>query len=223
MKQFSRRLLGIALVSLILAACAAVPVYKPLSPRIGVVCPDIFPSKTFRAVHQISMSSALVGKSQFIGAVKGEPARDALHAVLMSVEGMVLFEAVLETEELRIISAFPPLNDPAFAKGLMADVSFLLLKPPGAPAEMGADQQGFAACRWPTVAGGLIEQAVMKDGAVRIRRYDPGKRATGEALVWPPFDRGLPAKMRLKSVFPAPYTIDLTLMEMEFVDEEATP
>lgn len=169
MKAFSCHLFEIFLFVLVLTACAAIPQYKPLNPQSGAVCPDIFSAKAFRTVHQIELNSAHIGKSIFIGAAKVEPARDALHAVLMSVEGMVLFEAECEGADLRVISAFPPLNDPAFAKGLMADVLFVLLKPAGPPAEQGIDEQGLTACRWPTGAGAILETASMPDGNIRIR------------------------------------------------------
>ena len=218
MKAFSYRLFKIALLMLMVTACATVPQYKPLNLQSGAVCPDIFPSKAFRTVHQIELNSALIGKSILIGAAKVEPGRDALHTVLMSVEGMVLFEAECEGADLRVISAFPPLNDPAFAKGLMADVLFVLLKPAGLPAEQGIDEQGLTACRWPTQAGSVLETASMPDGAVRMRLYDGDKRTMKEAVASPPFTRGVPAKIKLKAFGPANYTIDLTLIEMEFID-----
>lgn len=218
MKIFPCRLFRIAFLALTLTACAAVPQYKPLSPQSGTTCPNIFPYKAFRAVHTIELNNALIGKRIFIGAAKVEPERDALHAVLMSVEGMVLFEAKAEGGNLRVIRAFPPLNDPDFARGLMADVSFLLLNPLAAPVERGADEQGLTACRWQTEAGGVLEQTFVRDGAIRVRRYDGQRRTIKEAVALPPFDRGMPTQIRLRSFIPANYTIELTLINMEFVD-----
>ncbi len=218
MKNFPCCLFKIAFLTLILAACVAVPQCKPLSPQSGTTCPDIFPDKAFRAIHKIEMNNALFGKSIFIGAAKVEPQRDALHAVLMSVEGMVLFEAKVEGGDLLVISAFPPLNDPDFTRELMADVLFLLLKPAAAPAETGADEQGLTACRWPTEAGGVLEQTLMREGAIRMRRYDKQRRTIKEAVALPPFDRGMPTQIRMRSFIPVNYTIELTLINMEFVD-----
>jgi hypothetical protein len=218
MNPFCYRLFNIAFLVLALTACAAVPPYKPLNPQSGVTCPGIFPSKAFLVVHKIELKSALIGKGVFIGAAKVEPQKDALHAILMSVEGMVLFEAEYENGDLRIIRAFPPFNDLAFAKGLMADVSFVLLKPAGGPIEQGVEGQGLTACRWPAEANAVLETALMSDGAVRIRLYGGDRRAAKEALAWPPFDREMPARIRLKAFSPYNYTVELTLIDMEIVD-----
>lgn len=218
MNPFFHRLFNVAFLVLALTACAAVPPYKPLSPQSGVACPGIFPPKAFWVVHKIDLKSARIGKGVFIGAAKVEPQKNALHAVLMSVEGMVLFEAEYENGDLKIISAFPPLNDPAFAKGLMADVLFVLLKPAGGPVEQGVDGQGLTACRWTAEADAVLETALMPDGAVRMRLYGGDRRAAKEALAWPPFDREMPARICLKAFSPSNYTIELTLIEMGFVD-----
>lgn len=218
MKAFSPGLLTIALFMLALTSCATGLHYKPLAPQSGATCPDIYPAKAFRAVHQIEINSSLGGRSIFIGAAKVEPERDALHVVLMSVEGLVLFEAESEGGNLRVISAFPPLNDSAFASGLMADVSFVLLKPVGRPVEMGSDEQGLTACRWLTGTGAVRETTLLPDGAVRMRLYDGQRRMLKEAAALPPYDRGMPAKIRLRVFGPANYNIDLSLIAMEFVD-----
>ena len=218
MNPFFYRLFNVAFLVLALTACAAVPSYKPLSPQSGVACPGIFPSKDFWVVHKIDLQSARIGKGVFIGAAKVELQKNALHAVLMSVEGMVLFEAEYKNGDIKITSAFPPLNDPAFAKGLMADVSFVLLKPAGGPVEQGVDGQGLTACRWTAEADAVLETALMPDGAVRMRLYGGDRRAAKEALAWPPFDREMPARICLKAFSPSDYTIELTLIEMGFVD-----
>lgn len=216
MKKLSCPFFAVVMVILTLTSCAAVISYEPLRPQNGMVCPTVFPEKAFRAVHRIEMESARIGKSIFIGAVKCEPDKDALHAVLMSIEGMVLFEAEVKKGDLRIINAVSPLNDPAFARGLMADVSFLLLKPAGTPIETGTDEEGMAACRWTTANGGVFEQTLMRNGAIRIRIYNSAKRLNREALAMPPFDRGLPAEMRLTVYGPAKYFIDLKLLNSIF-------
>jgi len=218
MNPFSYRLFNVAFLVLALTACAAVPHYKQLIPQNGVVCPGIFPPKAFRVIHKIELKSAVIGKVVFIGAAKVEPQKNALHAVLMSVEGMVLFEAEYENGDIKIISAFSPFNDPAFARGLMADVLFVLLKPAGGPLEQGVDGQGLTACRWKAEADAVLETALMPDGAVRMRLYGGDRRAAKEALAWPPFDREMPAWICLKAFSPSNYTIELTLIEMGFVD-----
>ncbi|MBN1381804.1 MAG: hypothetical protein JXA41_09030 [Deltaproteobacteria bacterium] len=219
MKKTPHLLWGIAFLVSILTSCAAVVTYEPLKPPSpGAVCPTIFPETDFRAVHRIEISSARSGKSAFIGAVKCEPDKSTLHAVLMSAEGMVIFEAAVKKGAFRIISAFPPLDDSVFARGLMADVSFLLLKPAGMPMETGLDRQGLMTCRWSAAAGGVIEQSMMRAGAVRIRRYNQAGRITKEALALPPFDRGLPVAMHLKVSGPVKYFIDLKLLEVKWVN-----
>jgi hypothetical protein len=218
MKRSITHLCEIVFSIMALAACAGVSPYKPLTAQISIACPDVFARQSFRAVHQIEMESALSGKSLFIGAAKATPDDDALHTVLMSVEGMVLFEGEMKKGVLRIISAFGPLNDPDFARGLMADVSFLLLKPATLPAESGLDDKGLKACRWPSFGGGVTELTSLGEGAVRIRRYDEKRRITKEAMAMPPFDRGMPAGIVLKSFRPAKYTIKLKLIEVEFIN-----
>jgi hypothetical protein len=218
MKRVSCRLFNVVFLVLALTACAVIPPYKPLSPQGGVTCPGLFPSKSFWVVHQIDMKSVRIGEGVFIGAAKVEPLKAALHTVLMNVEGMVLFEAEYENGDIKIISAFPPLNDPAFARGLMADVLFALLKPACGPVEQGVDEQGLTACRWAAEADAIFETALLPDGVVRMRLFGGDRLVVKEALTSPPYDLGMPARISLRAFHPSYYTIELTLIELGFVD-----
>lgn len=218
MKPSFVRLPGVVFFALAVTACAAVSPCKPLGPQSGGACPGVFPSKAFWVVHQLDLQSPLVGKGLFIGVVKAEPRKGAVHAVLMSVEGMVLCDAEYEKGVLKIISAFPPLNDPAFSRGLMADVSFLLLAPEGAPSEQGVDGQGLAVCRWQAEGGAVLETAQLPGGAIRTRLCGGEGGVIKEALASPPFDRGMAARIWLQVFGPSRYTLGLTLIEAGFVD-----
>lgn len=211
-------LIKTCIVIFLFAACTSARELRPLSVQSGVLCPDISPGETFTAIHQIVLSHAAIGKSVSIGAVKADPRTGELHAVLMTLEGLVVCEAKTGGGRVEVLRALPPLNAPGFAEGLMADVAFLFHTPSGKPVEIGLDEEGNPACRWRTEEGGILETARMPKAGVRTRLYDREGAILKEALASPPFNHGLSAQTRLKVFAPVNYTLDLTLIDVEGVD-----
>jgi hypothetical protein len=100
----------------------------------------------------------------------------------------------------------------------MADVAFIFLPPLGPPAQRGLNEEGLPACRWNRKDGTLVETAFAPTGVARARLYGEGGTLLKEALAWPPFARGLPARSRLRVFGPVDYILDMTLIETERID-----
>jgi hypothetical protein len=208
-------LFKIPAILLILTSCVPVSQIKPLRGQSEAVCPVMSPIETFTAVHRIEMTQGRMGKTLAIGVVKALPRSGVL---LMTTEGMVMFEAKVEGGQTEVMRALPPLDTSGFAEGLMADVAFLFLSPLGPPAERGLNEEGFPACRWQLKDDTLVETAIAPMGVARARLYGRGGILLKEALAWPPFTQGLPAQSRLRVYSPVDYTLDMTLIEAEKVD-----
>jgi hypothetical protein len=204
---------------LLLAGCTFLPSLKPLQEQSGAaVCPAISPAASFTAVHRVVLSHAAMGQSVGLGVVQADGRTGALHAVLMTLEGLVVCEAEIDGGQTHVLRALPPLDKPGFAEGLMADVAFLFLAPAGTPTEVGADEENNPACRWQSADGPLSETLLLPQGVVRKRLYGRDGTVLKEAMALPPFTHGLPAETRLQVFAPVRYTIEMTLLDREQVD-----
>jgi hypothetical protein len=97
-----------------------------------------------------------------------------LHAVLLSPEGITLFDASTGAAGVTIHRAVPPFDRPAFAGGLMSDVAHAYLAPTGEPAAIGVGSKGETVCRWSEQANDTIDVVLRADGPRAIRTFHEG-------------------------------------------------
>jgi hypothetical protein len=92
--------------------------------------PVVFPAGRWQFVHSISFHLAKGGDGTSIG-VLALDSRE-IHCVLITVEGLTLFEArSMEGGPIEVIRAVPPFDNQEFAAGLMGDVRMIFQKPQG--------------------------------------------------------------------------------------------
>jgi hypothetical protein len=113
--------------------------------------PVVFPTGRWQFVHSISFRLPNGGDGTAIGVLVLDGRE--IHCVLMTVEGLTLFEArSMEDGPIEVIRAVPPFDNQEFATGLMGDVHTIFRKPQG-KAEIGRLADGSpvfrysAACR----------------------------------------------------------------------------
>jgi len=106
-------------------------------------CPTLFPQGNYQFVHLIefSMAGGNHGTAMGVTVIKN----DTIESVLMTVEGFVLFSAVL-TDTLSVTRAVPPFDKPGFAEGMMADIKTIFLEPEGL-IQRGQQADGTPTCR----------------------------------------------------------------------------
>ncbi len=169
---------GLLLLTLLLGACAHLPTLSPIAADATAVaarCREAYPRQPWRATHAIFATLPFGNNGGLVGVTAAGP--EGLHAILLSPEGISLFDAVQDNRnplapELKINRAVPPFDRPAFAASLMADVGNAFLPPAGAPDAMGTYATGETVCRWTPAQGQSTDIQLGPDGPRVIRTFE---------------------------------------------------
>jgi len=160
------------------AACAHLPTLAPMAEaqKSATVarCLASFPRQPWRATHAIFATLPFGQQSQLVGVTATGP--DGLHAVLLSPEGLALFDGTQRRPgaagpPLAVRRAVPPFDRPAFAASLIADVGTVFLAPAGAPTEVGTYLTGESVCRWVLPPSEATEVILGPAGTRSLRTY----------------------------------------------------
>ena len=173
-------------------------------------CVALFPSEPWECVHTIEADIQGGMSSSLLGITKGDPAGRKLHTVLLTPEGFILFEAEQHGDTISVLKAVAPFESPAFARGLMEDVNFLFLAPQARTPTWGRTADGAVLCRWESPDGSRKE--IRCSAGVKITLWDRSGDLAKEALLTPPFVKGLASQMELRAHKPAPYKLKMTLL-----------
>jgi hypothetical protein len=185
---------------------------KPGSPGDLPGCYAIFPSEPWESVHRLE---ATIGEGSFslLGVTKGESTERRLQSLLLSAEGFILFDAELSGGRIALRKAVNPFNSPAFARGLMEDVSLLFLPPQVKPTAWGKEKDGTMICTWEGPDESHTEiSGSMESGWKILRRNKQGK-VLKKAVLHGPFVNGLASRVELQAFKPVSYRIRMTLVQ----------
>ncbi len=149
------------LLGLWVSACSSFPPIRsldtgPKSRLAARMCQNSFPEKPFRAVHTIEATMPMGNSSSMMGASQVNPEARSLRAVLVSVEGLTLFDATSVKGVMEVHRAVAPFDDPDFARGLMSDVSLVFMAPDG-KLHVGIGDDGRLVCRYKDTDGGVVD------------------------------------------------------------------
>ena len=210
-----RKVLHLCLLGLFILSIGCVP--KPKTTLIpGSLedlpgCYAIFPAEPWESVHKIE---ATFGGSSFslIGVTKGEPSERRFQSVLLTPEGFVLFDAERRINGISVRKAVAPFDSPAFARGLIDDVTLLFLPPAGKPTTWGKEMNGTMICKWEN-PDNSTEITGSTDSSWRIVRRDKYGEVTKEIVLSGPFLNGLASRIEYQGFKPVPYTLRMTLIQ----------
>jgi hypothetical protein len=209
-KGFDICLLGFLILSI---GCA--PKFKttlsPGSPEDLPGCYAIFPAEPWESVHRIEATFG-GSSSSLIGVTKGEPSERRLQSLLLTPEGFILFDAVRTDNGIAVRKAVAPFDSPAFAQGLMEDVSLLFLPPAAKPTTWLKETNGTMICKWEN-PDNSTEITGSMDGDWRILRRDKFGEVTKEVILNGPFLNGLASRAEMRAFKPATYRINITLLQ----------
>jgi hypothetical protein len=205
------------------SACARLPhIQAPVSGTPNGYTPadvsGVYPRGDWQFVHIIEAAPPNRQKYTLTGVVRVSSENRTLHCVLLTLEGLILFEADVG-RNVSILRALPPFGKPGFSRGLINDLMLIFL-PPEAPPEICGDMPtGAYACRYPEHSGAIRDILMFPGESWEVRRYNSrgglektlkpvDMRADGQ----PPF---LPDQMILKTHGMLGYDLVLTLVESE--------
>jgi hypothetical protein len=164
-------------------------------------------------VHRIEATVRGGGSSLLLGVTKGEPSERRLQSLLLTPEGFILFDAELSEGGIAVRKALVPFDSPAFARGLMEDVSLLFLPPQGKPTAWEKETDGRMICNWEDRDDSHTEISGSTDRGWRILRRDKEGKVIKEIVLNGPFFNGLASRVELRTFKPAPYRLRMTLVQ----------
>ncbi|MBN2574561.1 MAG: hypothetical protein JXP73_08335 [Deltaproteobacteria bacterium] len=214
------RCLATSLFALV-AACAR----SPLPPLVSLPaaaeadaaarCQQAFPPQPWRATHTILATLPLGYNGALLGVLAATA--EGLHAVLLSPEGITLFEAVHKrggSGGLAIQRAVPPFDRSDFALALLADVGAAFLPPAGEPEDIGRAAGGATVCRWAPTRHEATEVELGQSGPARIRTFRGANVTRRIELAGVP-QGGFFPHVRLTVPGAGGYTLDMQLVDRE--------
>ena len=180
----------VAAMLFVMGACTHLPVIQPMDtaslPAMESDCRSHFPQGRWQLVHTIGVRFYGGGQATFTGVVVLSTQDESIQCALMTLEGMVLFEAEDDGKTTTVKRAFGPFDNQRFAQGVMADIRFLFFKPEGVLIATGSIDDDTQACRYQGPGQTIIDLMELADGGWCMHQYDEhGKmlrRVTADAV-----------------------------------------
>ncbi len=207
------------LTVLMIAACARLPEIRTTENNAAAArisaCGAIFPHGNRQFVHALEIFPPVGSKQTVMGVVQLSPEQRTFHCVLMTIEGLVLFEADFDGG-IKIRRALPPLDKPGMAEGIVQDISLLFLAPEKPSIAAGYSKDASWICRYPCLDGGREDIVLKPDGLWEIRLYNASRRLarTISPVAREDLQAGvMPSRVLLKAYGLGGYEIRMSLIE----------
>ncbi len=207
---------------LLLTTCAGMPDIKTMDvsrvPETLMRCENVFPRGKWQFAHAIEADLGGGQEARLIGVTELSSNPERIHAVMMTIEGLVLFDA-LHDGQLTINRGIAPFDSREFAQGLMDDIRLIFFKPHGDPIGVGVIDRGCDVCRCQS-GNAMVDVMVCPDYLFEIRQYENEQLTrTVSAPLKPTGSRktanAFPEQITLTAQGPAHYRLTLRLISAE--------
>ncbi len=163
--------LTIVLAIFILSSCASLPGIKPVSSVDTTFCGKPFATEQRQFVHTIFVTMPGGNNSVITGITTVFPAEASVHVIIMTLEGLVVFEGRADPKKTVIQRGFSFFSSTSFAAGLLNDVRLVFLKPAGVPVEIGRSEQGALVCRYRDFDRSILDVVINDHGDWNLVQY----------------------------------------------------
>lgn len=222
-----------AFIFLIIAGCAGLPTIIPLdnapAPDIQPVARELdllFPSDAVQFVHALELTLQGGHSAMLMGVVNIHPRQQAIHCVIMTLEGLVLFDADHTSERFTINRAIPPFDSRALAQGLVSDIELIFFTPRGTFEARGKLENKSRILRFSEPDGGILDIVSAPDRTIwtqtlRTPRHRITRRVTYLFSQRPADSRPFvfPKSITLTAAFPSRYTLTMTLTDANLLPD----
>ena len=194
------------------------PVVHPLRANeqaaVRRACEAVYPAGSWSLVHAMEVTLPMGNRSSLIGVTALDPDADRVRCVLMSPEGMSLFDASQEAGRIKVHRALPPLDNKGFASGLFRDVRLMFARPHASGVQVGRLEDGRQVCRWQEKE--RIREIILEcDGGWWLRGYDQDGSVRQEVRACPQLSRGFSRVIHLSRSGALGYSMRLELLEAQ--------
>lgn len=217
MKKCRPLVLWCALAAALLPACAG-PRHILPEPIHPALCRRPFTSTGCRYIHTLDAELPGGVRMTVMGVSVIDPEADTIQAAIMTLEGLVLFDATASGSSMQVHRALPPFEGPEFADGLMRDVRFIFILPSGAPKIAGRLADGSSVCRYQDSFGRTIDVIVHPGRGWEVEQYSAfGKKL--RSLKIDTLKNGIPDMLEFEAFSPKSYALHMTLISAEPVTQ----
>ena len=171
---FQERMKHIELLLIILLltiSCSGVPKLVE-NPAAQMSCGLPFPKGNWQFVHSIEAAMP-GGAASVIGITDISSGLETIHCIIMSIEGLVLFDGVYKGEVV-INRGIRPFDSKEFAKGLMNDIRMVFFPPVGELTGTGILSNGSHVCRYMNDTTTIVDVIIDPNHNWEIRQYRNG-------------------------------------------------
>ena len=145
------KILFLIILSYFFSQCSSIPKIHEDQSLLNTIifkkCHNAFLKNPETRIHSIQATMGNRKATPFIGITTANPETRKIHSALMSIEGLVLFEAVND-KKLTINRAVGPFNSKSFAIRLIDDINSIFFKPEGKLIKTGLLKDGSMICRY---------------------------------------------------------------------------
>ena len=170
-----KRFFFLPVILFVLVGCSALPRVYPtaavVAPQIRQACAAVFPSGKWQLLHSIEATLPGGRKGFVMGLSVISSVDRSVHCVIMTMEGLVLFDAAYDGR-LAVKRAVAPFDSKNFAAGLINDIRLIFFRPGGVPVESGRLENGASVCRYRGADGWIADVIARRDGSWEINQYD---------------------------------------------------
>ena len=168
--------ISLLILILFLTSCQTLPVINSSIPQTNekiITCPSPFLKEKYRLIHAIEVNMAGETRSAIIGVTVADPSTRLVSCAIMTVEGIVLFEAESGADSLKVMRALPPFDSDNFAKNMIDDIKLIFFAPMGKIQNKGKLPDGSTGCRYREENGDWIDVFANTTEDIEIKRYSP--------------------------------------------------
>lgn len=211
-----RRIVVTVFMAAILAACSGLPEISPPDGSYSTLFlkndPQVFPKGRWRFVHAIEAGLPGGEKAFMMGVTRVDSDQGDIHSILMTIEGLVLFDAEWNGE-ITVNRAVPPFDSENFANGLMGDVRMMFFSPGRKPVQTGFTKTGAKVRRFQN-GEATTDVIIHPDDSWTIRQY-LGNRPRRTLHADPERGPGgkFPERLNLTAHIPSGYSLHLRLVD----------
>lgn len=216
---------AILMMALFLFSCSRLPVIKPAEPSATAAlieqCRRPYPSDSYRFVHAIEVILPGGSSGTMMGVTLIDPKAAAVHSVIMTLEGFVIFDGSYD-KDVHVERAVPPFDKPHFAKNMLEDVRLMYLAPEGRPMNAGFLEDGAVICRYTGNENAILDVIVHRDGSWEIDAYSESEELRRRIRAGS-VKNGIPETVDLNGYEAWDYTLRMRLISADSIAQEAAP
>lgn len=210
-------------------SCSTLPVLDPLKPQelseFSDRCDLPFAVGEWQFIHAIEATMHNKKPSFLIGITVISSKKASVQCAIMSIEGLLLFEARSDQGRLVINRGISPFDSKSLAADLMQEIKLIFLKPAGILLETGRLKNGAYVCRYQGDEHKIVDVVTKTDFSWEIHQYDKNNRLIKSVKAYSNKQslssarlNLFPDRLQLTSQDPFGYSLDMKLIEAQSLE-----